>query len=269
MKVFEITDYRQIIREFIAIQPKKGRGMIKGLAEYMNVDASYVSQVLSKTRDFSDEQSILVTRFLGLNDLEVDYFLNLVKLDKAGSKILKDYHLEKLEDIRKNALNLKNRVNPSRILDDQDKATFYSSYLYSAIRLFTSLDQGKSLFDVIERFDISHDRANSILTFLAKTGLCDEKDGVYTMGSQHTHLSRGSPFLPKHHYNWRIKALQHSETITEEEIQFTGPVSLSKESFLKVRETLVQAIKGSLEEVKESESEDVACLLIDWFWLKK
>ena len=101
------------------------------------------------------------------------------------------------------------------------------------------------------------------------TNLIQEKMGRFILGTQHTHVERGPPFLSRHHHNWRLKSLEKTDRSDDQELQFTGPVSISKSDFEAVRELLVEAIPKSLEKVKKSEPDDVACLLIDWFWLQK
>ena len=269
MKVFEFSDYKRFLKHYIENQPRKGRGLVKSIGEHLNVDPSQISQVLSGSKDFTEEHGLLLTRFIGLNELETEYFLTLLKIERSGTKTLKDHYAKKLEKLKVESLNLKERINQDRILGDYEKSVFYSSYLYCAIWLSTSINEGQALADIAERFQISRQKTAGILNFLVDTQLCIEKNGLYTMGTQHIHVERGSPFLSRHHHNWRIKGLERTESISEEEMQFTGPVSISKKDFLAIRELLLDAISKTLQKVKQSEPSDVACLLIDWYWLKK
>lgn len=269
MKIFEFNDYKPFLWHFIEQQPKKGRGLVKAMGEYLGIDPSQVSQVLSGTKDFMEEQAILLSRFIGLNELETDYFLTLVKMERAGTKVLKDHYSKKLIELKTQSLNFKKRVNHDRILTDYEKSVFYSSYLYSAIRLSTSIGNGQTISEIAERFQLPREKVSSILNFLLESNLCTEKEGKYILGTQHTHVERGSPFLPRHHHNWRVKALERTDSISDQELQFTGPVSISKEDFQAVRELLIEVISKSLDKVKQSDPTDVACLLVDWYWLKK
>ncbi len=269
MRIFEFTNYQVFLRSFIDQQPRKGRGVIKSIAEYINVDPSQVSQILSGKKDFTEEQAILICKYLGQNEIESDFFLTLVKINRAGSKTLRDHYLQKLKKLKEASLDLKERISQDRILSDYEKSVFYSSYIYSAIRLSTSINDGLTLNEIIKKFQISRERANEILQFLMTTNLIQESNGRFILGTQHTHIERGSPFLPRHHHNWRIKALEKTERSIDQELQFTGPVSISKKDFDSVRELLLEAISKSLDKVKKSEADDVACLLIDWFWIQK
>ena len=88
------------------------------------------------------------------------------------------------------------------------------------------------------------------------------------MIEQSTHLEKGSPHLSRFQKDWRLIAIEHAQKLSEDELMFTGPVTLSKSDFLKLREQLVQNIKDFLKVVHPSEAEEIACLNIDWFWVK-
>jgi Domain of unknown function (DUF4423) len=155
-------------------------------------------------------------------------------------------------------------------LSDQERAIFYSSPLYTAIQVYTSLgSKGKSLDEICSRFDLTRKQAAEMLKFLVEAGLCAESDGRYTMGIQKTHLGHGSPYLPRHHSNWRVRAIQRSEDLLESELMYTAPVSLSKKDFENLREEMAIFIKKFLDRVHASEAEEIACLNLDFFWIKK
>lgn len=265
---FKKTKYREIIREFISEQPRKGRGLMKTMAEYLLLSPSQFSQILTEDRDFSEEQALSLGKFMGLRDLELEYFLTLVKIERASSQDLKNHYKQAAQKIRESSLDLKQRINQDRILTDAEKSVFYSSYIYSAIRLESSVGEGRSLGWLAEHFDLPLEKMADMVGFLVGCGLCNEKNGLYTPGTQHTHVDRNSPYLVRHHHNWRIKALEKSHRISDKELQFTGPVSVDAETFNEIRETLVKLISQSIEKVKAGERpEGAACLLMDWFWV--
>lgn len=268
MLIFEFSDYKRFLRYFIEQQPKRGRGLIKAMAEHLDADPSQVSQVLSGSKDFTEEHALLLCQFVGLNDLETEYFLTLIKIERSGTALLAEHYRKKRDKLKAESLNLSKRVNHDRILSDYEKSVFYSSYIYSAIRLSTSIGEGKTIGEVCELFQVSREKAAGILRFLSETNLCKEENGRYQMGTQHTHIERDSPFLTRHHHNWRIKALHRTDALSEQELQFTGPVSIGENEFQEIRELLVEAVNKALKKVKASEPTALACLLIDWFRLE-
>lgn len=267
MSIFKSSDYRQFIRQTVQGFPHGGRGEWARLAEHLNVNATMISQVLSGAKDFSIEQAQKVGLFFGLQKMELDYFILLVQIERAGTHELKTYYKEKQNELKKSALQMANRIPITRPLTDLERSIFYSSKFYSAIHLYCSLDEGATVESLGQRFKLSRNRILEILQFLVSTQLCRHSDGRYFMDRQSTHVEKGSPFLLKHHSNWRLEAAQKSEQLTDEELMFTANVSLSKEDFALIRETMVNTIQKVLAKVKDSPAEEIANLNIDFFWI--
>ena len=85
------------------------------------------------------------------------------------------------------------------------------------------------------------------------------------MGPAVIFLTIDSPHAVKHHANWRLRAMQKFDTREESELFYTTPMSMSKADFLKIRELLAKAIEETLAICKDSKSEEVVNLNIDFF----
>lgn len=267
MTLIEIDNYRVFVREFLRRKSPKSRGEIAKLASHLGVHPTFVSQVLAASKDFNLEQGYAVTSYLNLTEVERNYFICLIQRDRAGTVELKGFFQEHLNAIRKSLLSTSNRLPKHRTLDEAQKAVFYSSWIYSAIRLYCSVGKGKTVEDVSENFQISRIKATEILNFLTETGLCIVEDDKYRLGSQHTHLEATSPFILRHHMNWRSKAMQRHENVSAKELILTAPFSISRKDFEKVREKILECVKENFEIIKSSPAEDVAFLNIDFLWL--
>lgn len=66
-----------------------------------------------------------------------------------------------------------------------------------------------------------------------------------------------------------MKAIQYADDLSETELMFTSPASLSREDFNRLRKKMVLFIQDFLKEVHASPAEDIACFNIDFFWIKK
>ena len=88
---FEIHDYRTLIKNYLETLPNKGRGELAKIARHLEVNSTLVSQVMSGSRDFSHEQALELSQYMGLSELESEYFILLVQLEKAGTQNLKTY----------------------------------------------------------------------------------------------------------------------------------------------------------------------------------
>lgn len=270
--IFEFDDYQLFLRTWIKNQPHKGRGEINRLAEYIGVNSTLVSQVLTQRKDLSFDHGFKVTQFLGLDEIETEFFLTLLQKAKAGSHGYKSYIEKKKTQIRKTSSNLKTRIEKDRELSDFEKATYYSSYLYSAIRLQCDLitidklgnsHQGKTITEISDFFGITRDLVLSHLQFLISCGLIKKTDDLYQSTNEMIFIGRDSPLLKRHHVNWRLQSLKKIESINEDELCFTFPMSLSQKDFILVREELVKTLQRIQAVAKSSISEEVVFLNID------
>jgi uncharacterized protein (TIGR02147 family) len=268
MSIFEQNDYRIFLKNHIKKLPKAGRGELGKIANHLGINQTLLSQILSGTREFTMDQTYNLSQYLGLTELESEYFSLLVQKERAATNKYKTHLQSRLEKIKKDSLELSNRIPHEKTLSDIEQAKFYSSWLYSAVRLFTSINDGQTLEQICERFNLTRIKANLLLRFLVECGLVIQEGEIFKLGIQRTHLDRQSNFIEKHHTNWRLKALQRCENLTVEEVMFSGPFSIGRKDFNMLRDKIVELVKHVSETAKESTPEDVACFNVDFFWVK-
>ena len=270
MNVFQSTSIKSILKAFISERPRNGRGEISRIAQHLNVSATLVSHVLTGQKTFTTDQGQSVLAYLGLVGLEADYFMFLLQLERAGTVDAQKFWKMKVDEIKLNSLKLAHRLQSEKKLSEQERAIFYSTPLYMMVRLFTSVGEiGKTSQDIAQRFELTALRCAEVLKFLVSSGFCDERNGRYFMGAQTMHLEKTSPHIVRFHTDWRMRALQQSESLSEHELMFTAPISLSKKDFEHLREETILFIKNFLKSVHASPAEEIACLNLDFFWIKK
>lgn len=267
MSIYETTDYKTFLKESIRLLPQNGRGEVGRMANRLRVNSTLISQVLHGNKNFTLEQAYELAEYLGLSRHESLYFLEMVELARAGTAKLRAFRQARLEELRKEALSLSHRVEKDRTLNETEKAIFYSSHIYSAIRLETSLGNGSTLDSISRRFNVSRARASEILQFLVEANLCVKEGDKFRVGPQRTHLESSSPFVARHHLNWRLEGMKRAERLTEEELMFTAPFTISPEDFLSIRERLVGLIKEVADKVQGTSPQFTACLNMDLFKL--
>jgi uncharacterized protein (TIGR02147 family) len=265
MGVFQYKDYKAYFRDLI--RSKGNRGEYRRLAEYLSVHPTLISQILSGDKDFSPEQILKVAKYYGLGKSETRYLVILVEIERAGSVELKNHFIEMRNELQKQSLQLSKRLSPDRALTDHERAIFYSSWIYSAAHLMSTLDPHPDFETICRRLKADPERARQVISFLKSIGLVYEEKGKLKASALSTHIEKGSPFLFKHHANWRIKALEKTESLTDEELMYSVNVSLSKRDFHKFREEMVRFIQEFLKGVKDSPPEELAQLNLDFFWV--
>lgn len=264
MYVFEFKDYKPFLNRLIVQSPKKGRGLSRRLAEHLHVSPVLISQVLSGSRDFTPEQSLLIAEFFGLNESATEYFHLLVQKARAGNHQLKTYLEKKLDKMRTQDA-LRNRVVEHKELTEESKGIFYSNWIYAAVSLLSSIEGFNSADEMARYFRLTRAQIAPILSFLLSTGLCTEEKGRIKLGATATYVGTESPFVNSHRRNWRLKAMERFTSATASDLFYSSPCSLSKADADLIRKELAKMIGEISKRVSDSPPEKLACLNIDWF----
>lgn len=264
--IFEFSNYREYLNEWIESQGSRSYGLKGRLAEALNVSSSLISQVLSGKKTLTPEQASDLCDHLGLNALEADYLHLLIEFDRAGSHKYKAKLQAKINLLQTQAKQIGKRVPRHKELTDEQKAIYYSSWLYTGIRNLTATPSTQHPEDIARHLHLETSVVSRVLRFLIDNGLCIEtENGGVTYGPASTHVDSDSPFVNKHHQNWRFQAIGKMEMRKEEDLFFTSPMSLSVEAAEEIRRLLPSFIQNVMKIAGPSESEIVACLNIDWF----
>lgn len=264
MTVFEYDDYKRCVNAWVASHPKNGYGLYSKMAEYLGTNSVIMSQVFKGDRDLNLEQAAKLAQFMGLGTNETDYFLLLVQIARSGSHELTTILKRQATETKLRGQAIKNRIQHEQ-LTDEDKAIFYSAWYYIAAWLAAPIQEFSSVSQLAKHFRVPETVLSEVFRFLLDKGLLVKKGKGYDFGTNVVHVPHDSPFVVKHHMNWRMKAMQAMDTHQEKNLHYTAPLSLSKELAEKIREEIVQFIQRQTKKVAESPSETLVCLNIDWF----
>jgi uncharacterized protein (TIGR02147 family) len=265
VSVYEFDSYRKYLEAWIQSQSSQGYGLKLRIAEALEVSSSLVSQVLSGRKTFTSDQTSHLCDFIGLNETESDFLHLLVESDRAASLRYREKLERKIRAMRAKSQKIGSRVPRDRELTDEQKAIYYSSWLYTGIRNLTALPAYSNVNSIAERLAMDPGLVNKTIQFLIENGLCREVDGAITYGPAALHVDKDSPFVGKHHQNWRLQAIQKMERKRDEDLFFTGPMSLSREALKEIRALLPTVIERIMKISGPSESETVACINLDLF----
>ena len=265
MTVFDFKDYRLFVRVWLKGQAKGGHGQFRKIAKHLGVSTVLVSQIFGGSRDLTPDQAHSLSRFLSFNDLEIKYFVTLVSIDRAANFDFKKFLEKQRDDLLAQSQELKNRVPQDARLSAEAKATFYSHWSYSGVRLLSSVDGFQSIERIAERLGLARSRVAKIAEFLVSQGLCVQGGGGIRMGPRRTHLESESPLVVSRQIGWRVKGFEHMGSNSIEELYYTAPMSISKSDVKKVRAEILKLVDTVTKTAQESQAEELACLNIDWF----
>ncbi len=265
LSLFDFTQYRPYLAAWIESLGTRSYGVKGRMAAALNISSSLVSQILKGEKNLTPEQTSDLCDFLGLNEIESDYLHLLVEYDKAGTPRYREKLKRKINLTQEQSRKIGKRVHREKELTDEQKAIFYSSWIYAAIHNLSAIPGYDHVDAITDYFQLEPQVVNRAIQFLLENGLCIEQKGKITYGPKSTHVDKDSPFVNKHHQNWRIKGLQQMDVKHDKDIFFTSPMSLSEEAAIQIQKMLPDFIQAVMKIVGPSDSEVTACLNIDWY----
>ncbi len=263
--VFEFLDYRLFLKGWVKEKSVTQRGQWSRMAKAIGVTSTMISQVMRGDRNLSLELANDLCDYIGFAEDEARHFLLLVDFARAGSTRLKTRLRNQVIESQSRAQTLTKRLKVDEAMTDAAKATFYSDWIYSAVRNASALEEKQTAESLALRFGISRSTMSEIVNFLVETGLCQSQSGIVSVGPQKTHVAASSPFVLSHHRNWRLKAVDSMRARNESDLFYTGPMSLSRELAQEVRRRIPTFLDELYKDLGPSKSEVVRCLNIDWF----
>jgi uncharacterized protein (TIGR02147 family) len=265
--LFEYSDYKAYLAEKITHEASTDRSYRTRLSDHVQCQPSYLSQVLNGKPDFTLEQAHRLNHFLLHDKVETKFFLLLVEKSRAGTKELKKFFHDQIEDVKTTRFDLKKRLKETDEISPEDQNKYYSAWFYSAIYVILSIPHFQSIPLIATRFNLPEELVAEAISFLEGCGMLERKDGIYKVTKKRIHLDRESSFIQRHHINWRSQALQSAEKNLSNDLHFSTVVALSVEDYEKVKEVFIKAITSAREIIRPSPEEDIMAITLDVFKL--
>lgn len=221
--------------------------------------------VLLGKRDLSLEHAEALAGILNFSDAETEYFFLLIQFSRAGTDRLRRRFNTKIIEEQRRAMAIGNRLGVKFEMNEETKAIFYSTWLYSGVRNLTAIADYQTAEAIADKLSYPRSVIQEIVEFLLTTGLCQTSGGRLEPGPSRTHLRSESPHVLRHHQNWRLRGFEKMPARREEDVFFTFPFSASEEDCAKIRRLVPKWTEDVHKIVAPSPSEAVRCLNIDFF----
>ncbi|MGZ3775863.1 MAG: TIGR02147 family protein [Pseudobdellovibrionaceae bacterium] len=266
--IFDFSDYKSYLEAKTGASGTR-KGVKAAIAKAINCQPTYVSQVLHGKAHLSLEQAEILNGFFSHSKEEAFYFLLLVQKDRAGSKALRDFFHEQIDEVLRKRLVLTKRLGAKETLSEIHQATYYSSWIYAAIHIALTIPELRMREALSVYFNLPVRKVTEALDFLISTGLVRSTDKGYEVTNAQIRLGNDSKNILKHHTNWRLQSAESLDREQLTDMHYSGVVSLSKSDVVKVKNILLEAVKKSQDLIKDSKEEELCAMVIDFFNLKK
>jgi uncharacterized protein (TIGR02147 family) len=265
--IFDYRDYKEYLDQ--AFSPRgAGRGSRSRLAKALNCQTAFISHVLNGHAHFSLEHAVVISQHLNHTPEESKYFMLLVGLGRAGSRLLEDHYKAQIDEVQRRRSQIQERIATDRALTPEIQMRYYSAWYYSAIHVATSIPEYQSRDALAAALGLAPTLVADCLEFLTSAGLVAAQGDRYVIGPVRMHLGADSPMVSRLHANWRLQALQSLErplASTQADLHYSTVLTLSRKDVQRVRDVLLKAVDETEAIFRPSSEEVVYCVGIDWF----
>lgn len=263
MNVFEFDDYRAYLKAYLAHKDNSPK-IRKALLQATGMSTSFLTQVLSETKQLSPEHAYEIALHVGFTEKETDYFLLLVELGRAGSYKLKNRISVKLARLKSEAQQVSAKVSTKAHLTEEQKATYYSSWVYSGVRNLVPTESGKSIKEIAAKLNLPEEKIEATVQFLLDIDFLRKTEEGLQYRKGYSHLDATHPLILRHHQNWRQRAIHRMDYYKDTHLHYTCPMAISRSAAIRLRAELLEEIRRLNESLTET-PEVSYCLNIDWF----
>lgn len=264
LSIFEFSEYKAYLIHRLGFKGQR-KGEKSALARWLRCQPTFISQVVNGHHHLSLEQGQRATTYFALTQEESQFFMLLLLKDRAGSQELKAHFQDQIQSQLNKRMVLVERLGKSASLSDQDKAQYYSSWLYAAVHVALTIPHLRTKPAIAKHLGIGEVKVSEVLEFLTSIGLSELREGEYFPILKFILLGKGNYNLTKHHSNWRQRAIESLEHETLEDLHYSGVFSMSKKDAAKIKDLILEWIKKNLSIVEESKEEDLRAICVDFF----
>jgi uncharacterized protein (TIGR02147 family) len=264
VSIFKYLDYRTYLREVIKRGP---RGFQSKMASAAECQATYLIRVMKESAHLTDDQAFRISRFLNHPANETDYFLNLLRFERATDRELKRYYRSQLESHARE----RNQDVLSRLewLEEQNKAQvqigMFSSWQPSTIHLVTACPQLRTARAIAKQLDLELEYVKRTLEFLEANGFVTRDGDEYTHSGQSLRIPRESPLFLTIQHSRRELALRYLDKQQENNLHFSSVFATTRDHLKEIQEEFSALIERAARKTADMDSEEVGMIVLDFF----
>ncbi len=264
MNLFDTEDYKKYILAKIE-ENTHIKGYRSQLAEQAGCHRTFLSQALHSHVQLTPDHGAGLAAFWGFDDDHTDYFLDLIHLARAASKVLSQRIRKRMRDLRARHENLTEKFHTPALPRGIQEAVYYSSWHYAAIHIVLGIPQIRTVPAIAARLGLPSSLVEKSLAELSAIGVVRQDGSKWLPESLGIHLPKTSPLTSVNHFNWRQRAIYKLQTSEVEGVHYTGVFALARADAERIKRLFLDAITSAHKIVEPSKEEELVCLNCDFF----
>jgi uncharacterized protein (TIGR02147 family) len=275
MTLYRTLDYIDALSYIVEARKKSSKKFTYiRLAESIGVHRPYLSRVLKKQADLSEDQWFDLLHYLELDEDEMRYLTLIHQYTRSSNGKRKKILLVKIKEIQKNKRDSKKELkaqiqDPKHNSNNESLSEYYLNPNLQIIHFYFTIPEVQKKPSLIcEKWKISLDDLNIGIKKLTDLGFIEykQKEKKYAVLMDHMHLD-SEHFLTKYSQNMmRLKSLEQVSYLNRKHCyNFSITVSVDNESVELLQDNFMKFLKESEKAVRKSKPKRVYQLNFDLF----
>lgn len=265
--IFTYKGYRDFLKAKIA-ENSHIKAFQTKLAAAAGCQKSFISKVLNGPIQLTPDHALGIAQFFNLDADQVEYFLELVQLERANTQALKIRTETRLSELKQKQNHLARRLKSEEWSSPLEKqTTYYSTWFYAAIHMATGISELQTVKNIAHKLKIPEPVVESALNFLSETDLVHKVQGRWIRSEHAMHLSKDSNLNLVNQVHWRNKSMAAMQNQISTNIHYSGVFTLSEKDFEKLKEMCIRFLEQKRKIVMSSKDEKLTAMCVDFFEL--
>jgi uncharacterized protein (TIGR02147 family) len=261
---FDAKDYKTYLAHRLA-PTGETRGVRSRLAKLLGCQPAHISQVLSGSTHFSLEYAIVIDQFLAHSSEESRYFLLMVHRDRAGTRGLREYYEQQMEELEQKRMEIRQQLSVEKEVPKAFLETYYSSWIYAAAHVMLSIPHLQTLPALSQALRLPEGQVQQVLRVLESAGLARREGAHWKITHKRIHLGQESPLVSRHHTNWRLRAVQSCERNSKDDLHYSAVFTLAHKDVRKTRSIFLESLRNAEQVLIPSKEETTYGICMDFF----
>lgn len=277
MSVFKYLDYRKYIEETVEERKKvTSKFTYSHLAKVMNIQKTYLSQVLSGKSELNPDQIFLLSEYLQHSDEEAQFLLSLLEYSRTSLINRKRKILKKLKTLQETQLKSTKTLKSDFVepTENTELTKYFLNPYHSIVHVYLTLPlYQKNPFLLVKELGLAKDELQRIIELLHSLEIIRYNPSgplPVEILKRSVHSGDSQILTTTQQILFRSMTLDKLIRIPREKrYSFNATFSSTYDVFLELKNEFLEFMKRAQSQVAESEAKEVYHLSFDLLPLKE
>jgi uncharacterized protein (TIGR02147 family) len=269
MNIFKHLEYTEALAEMFELAKNRpGKWTIAQMAQDLNIQPSYVTNVIKGRAEFSTDQLYAVCDYLGADLKSTEFLILLLEHKRSAIPKRKTELKKQIEKIQNEHRKSEAHIKAERLPENAPELTsYYMDPFCQLVHVFMNFPEyAKNPQKLCGKIAISEKHMHEILTKRENLHYIEAGKNGYEVKLKNRHLPKESPLCQPHQSLLRYKSIDQMQRVSEKDrYSFSVTFSSSPEDKNRIQSEFLEFLKKAEVIVKNTKREHVYQINFDLF----